>query len=459
MTSAHRVVIIGGGFGGLYTARALRKAPVEVTLIDRRNFHLFQPLLYQVATGALSPANIAAPLRAVLRRQRNCEVLLAEVAGFDLDGHRVLLSDGGSVPFDSLIVATGARHHYFGHPEWEKDAPGLKTVEDATTIRARVLHAFEAAERSTDPEEQRGLLTFVVVGGGPTGVELAGALAEVARYTLRRDFRHIDPRNARILLLEAADRILGTFSPKLSAKAVKALGKLGVSVRIGAKVTEVKRDQVVIQTGPQTETIHAHTTLWAAGVQASRLGKALAEACGAPIDPHGRVKVQPDLSVPGRPDVFVIGDLANYSHQGGKPLPGVAPVAMQEGRYVADLITRRLKGRPPVPFHYKDRGSMATIGRAKAVADLGWVRFNGWLAWATWLFVHLMYIVEFENRLLVLMQWAWNYFTRNRSARLITGPQEPQPMPGNVRQDSTHRPDGAHTMANAVTVARVEEQM
>jgi NADH:ubiquinone reductase (H+-translocating) len=456
--NSHRVVIVGGGFGGLYTAQALRKAPVQVTLLDRRNFHLFQPLLYQVATGALSPANIAGPLRSILRRQKNCQVLLGEVVGFDLDARRVHLKDGASVPYDSLIVASGSRHHYFGHPEWEKTAPGLKTIEDATTIRARVLRAFEAAERSTSPEKQRGLLTFVVVGGGPTGVELAGALADVAFYSLRHDFRLIDPRNARVLLLEAGDRILSTFPPELSAKAVQALHKLGVSVRTGAAVTDVQPEQVTIQSGDRSETIPTHTILWAAGVQASRLGRALAEASGASTDRNGRVLVQPDLSLPGRPEVFVIGDLANYSHQGGKPLPGLAPVAMQEGRYVADLIARRLRGRPPVPFHYKDRGNLATIGRSKAVADLGWVWFSGWLAWVTWLFVHLMYIVEFENRLLVLIQWAWNYVTRNRSARLITGPQEPQPLPGNVREDDVGPRAGPHVMANAVTLASGEDR-
>jgi len=427
MDSRHRVVIIGGGFGGLYAARALGKAPVDVTLIDRRNFHLFQPLLYQVATGALSPANIAAPLRAVLKRHRNTRVLLADATGFDLARREVMLNDG-TLPYDSLIVATGARHHYFGHPEWERFAPGLKTVEDATNMRRRILSAFEAAERSSDPKEQEALLTFVVVGGGPTGVELAGALADVAHHALRNDFRAIRPTRSRILLLEGLDRILTNYPPKLSAKAAASLARLGVTVRTGAAVTDIQDDRVTFRCGNETEVVRTHTVLWGAGVQASPLGKALAEATGAELDRAGRVVVQPDLSLPGRPEVFVIGDLANFPHQTGKPLPGVAPVAMQQGRYVADLIVRRLRGEAvPGPFRYKDRGNMATIGRAAAVADLGWLKLSGFLAWMTWLFIHILFLIEFENRLLVLTQWAWNYFTRNRSARLITGERQPCP--------------------------------
>src|SRR6266851_4953035 len=363
MDSRHRVVIIGGGFGGLYAARALGKAPVDVTLIDRRNFHLFQPLLYQVATGALSPANIAAPLRAVLKRHRNTRVLLADATGFDLAPREVMLNDG-TLPYDSLIVATGARHHYFGHPEWERFAPGLTTVEDATNMRRRILSAFEAAERSSDPKEQEALLTCVVVGGGPTGVELAGALADVAHHALRNDFRAIRPTRSRILLLEGLDRILTNYPPKLSAKAAASLARLGVTVRTGAAVTDIQDDRVTFRCGNETEVVRTHTVLWGAGVQASPLGKALAEATGAELDRAGRVVVQPDLSLPGRPEVFVIGDLANYPHQTGKPLPGVAQAAMQQGRYVAELITRRLRGEPaPPPFRYKDHGSLATIGR------------------------------------------------------------------------------------------------
>jgi NADH dehydrogenase len=427
MDANHRVVIVGGGFGGLYTARSLRTAPVRVTLLDRRNFHLFQPLLYQVAAGGLSPANIAAPLRAVLKRQKNTRVLLARVTGFDVAGRRVLLDDGTDVPYDTLVVAAGATHHYFGHPEWEQFAPGLKTVEDATDMRRRILYAFEAAERTADPAGRQAWLTFVVVGGGPTGVELAGAVAEVAHGTLRGNFRSIDSRTARILLLEAADRILITYPPTLSAKAVKSLARLGVTVRTGAAVTDIGPDHVAVHAGGKDETIVTRTVLWAAGVDASPLARALAEATGAQLDRSGRVVVQPDLTLPGHPEIFVIGDMANYPHQTGKPLPGVAPVAMQQGRHAAGLIQRRLRGESPFSFRYRDRGSLATIGRNAAVADLGWVRLSGHLAWVTWLFVHILFLIEFDNRVLVLFQWAWNYLTRNRSARLITGPERTVP--------------------------------
>jgi NADH:quinone reductase (non-electrogenic) len=420
MDTKHRVVIVGGGFGGLYAARALRAAPVDLTLIDRRNFHLFQPLLYQVATGGLSPANIAAPLRSILRNQKNTRVILDQVVNFDLAGRRVFLPDG-EVPYDTLIVATGARHHYFGHPEWEAVAPGLKAIEDATTMRRHILSAFEAAERSTHPDDARAYLTFVIVGGGPTGVELAGAVGELAHRTLRRDFRRIRSQTSLVLLVEGLDRILTAYPPELSAHAVKSLGKLGVTVRLNTTVSDVQPDRVTLRCGDRSEVVQTHTILWGAGVQASPLGRLLAQATGAALDRSGRVIVQPDLSLPGRPEVFVIGDLANYSHQGGKPLPGVAPVAMQEGKYVADLIQSRLRNEPAPPFHYKDRGSLAVIGAAAAVADLGWIRLSGYLAWQAWLFIHLMYLVQFDNRVLVLFQWAWNYFTRNRSARLITG--------------------------------------
>ena len=420
MASVHRVVIVGGGFGGLFAAQALAKAPLEVTLIDRRNFHLFQPLLYQVATGALSPANIAAPLRSVLRRQKNTRVFLGEVVGFDLEQHLVKLPDE-DIPYDSLIVAAGARHHYFGHPEWEKDAPGLKSIEDATTIRRRVLTAFEEAERCTDEAKRRAWLTFVVVGGGPTGVELAGAIGELAHRTLRHDFRSYLPRSARILLVEGLDRVLTAYTPALSAKAAKSLAKLGVTVRTQTNVVEVTPEQVTLKCGDQTEVVPTHTVLWGAGVQGSPLGRMLATAAGVEVDRAGRVLVERDMSLKGRPEVFVIGDLANYPHQTGKPLPGVAQVAMQQGKYVAGLLERRLRGEAPLPFHYHDRGSMATIGHSAAVADLGWVRFAGFLAWLAWLFIHLISLVEFQNRLLVLTQWGWNYVTRNRAARLITG--------------------------------------
>ena len=415
-----RVVIVGGGFGGLYLARALAKAPVEVTLIDRRNFHLFQPLLYQVATGTLSPANIAAPLRSVLRKQKNTHVVLGEVIDIDVAGRRVLLREG-ELRYDFLSLATGARHHYFGKGHWEQLAPGLKTIEEATEIRRRVLTAFERAERETDPERIRGLLTFIVIGGGPTGVELAGALGEMARNTLVHDFRRINTRSARILLLEAGERILPTFPPRLSAKATKALAELGVTVRCQTMVTDLQPGTVAIKAGNVVETIRVETVLWAAGVQASPLGAGLARSAGASLDRAGRVIVQPDLTIAGHPEIFVIGDLAHCAHQTGKPLPGVAPVAMQQGSYVAHAIEDRLKGRQSSPFHYKDRGSMATIGRAKAVADLGWLTISGLLAWLAWLFIHLLYIVGYHNRLLVLVQWGWSYFTRGRSARLITG--------------------------------------
>ena len=420
MSAKHRVVIVGGGFGGLHAAQAFRKAPVEVTLVDRRNFHLFQPLLYQVATGGLSPANIAAPIREVLSRQRNATVLLGEVLDFDLDRKQVVLRDG-TLDYDSLIVATGARHHYFGHPEWEAVAPGLKTIEDATTIRRKVLTAFEQAERATDPALVQALLTFVVVGGGPTGVELAGAVAELARHTLYRNFRRIDPAKARVLLVEAGDRILSTYVPKLSAKAVRSLEKIGVTVRTDSAVIDVKADRVTLKSGERTEVLPAHTILWGAGVQASPLAAALAKKAGATTDRAGRVQIGPDCTLPGRPEVFVLGDMTNFPHQGGKPLPGVAPVAMQMGSYAAEVIVHRLEGKPPpMPFHYNDRGNMATIGRSSAIAETGRLKLSGFVAWLAWLFIHIVYLVGFQNRILVVSQWAWSFFTRGRTARLIT---------------------------------------
>jgi NADH:ubiquinone reductase (H+-translocating) len=420
MSAKHRVVIVGGGFGGLYAAQALRKAPVEVTLVDRRNFHLFQPLLYQVATGGLSPANIAAPLRGVLARQRNATVLLGEVLDFDLDRKQVVLRDG-VLDYDSLIVATGAKHHYFGHPEWEAFAPGLKTIEDATTIRRKVLTAFEQAERATDPALVQALLTFVVVGGGPTGVELAGAVAELAHHTLYRNFRHINPAKARVVLVEAGDRILSTYVPKLSAKATQSLEQLGVTVRVNSAVIDVKADRVTLESGEHTEVLPAHTILWGAGVQSSPLAGVLAKKSGATIDRAGRIQINPDCTLPGRPEVFVLGDMTCFLHQTGKPLPGVAPVAMQMGGYAAKVITHRLQGKlPPGSFHYRDRGSMATIGKASAIAETGRLKLSGFIAWLVWLFIHIVYLIRFENRVMVLFQWAWNYFTRGKTARLIT---------------------------------------
>jgi NADH dehydrogenase len=416
----HRVVLVGAGFGGLYAAQALRRAPVDLTVIDRRNFHLFQPLLYQVATGGLSPGEIASPVRHVLSRQRNTRVWLAEVRDIDVQGRRVCLDDG-EAPYDTLILATGASHYYFGHDEWEPSAPGLKTIEDAIEIRRRILLAFERAERESDPAERRAWLTFAIVGAGPTGVELAGALGEIANDTLRHDFRAINPADAAILLLEGADRVLPSFPPDLSAKAERALRNLGVHTRTQSTVTDLDSTGVTVRTGDAVERIPAKTVLWAAGVQASELGKIVAERTGAPLDRAGRLVVEPDLTVPGHPEILVIGDLANFSHQTGQPLPGVAPVAMAQGRYVARAIQARLRGQTPPPFHYFDKGTLATIGRNKAVAEFGRLHVSGPIAWFVWLFVHLMYLVEFDNRLIVLIEWIYDYVTRNRGARLITG--------------------------------------
>jgi len=414
----HRVVIVGGGFAGLYAAKRLGKAPLALTLIDQRNFHLFQPLLYQVATGGLSPGEIASPLRVVLRGHRNTEVLLGEVVDFDIANRRVILADGER-PYDDLVIATGASHTYFGHDEWEPLAPGLKTVEDATEIRRRILLAFEEAEREPDPAQRHAWLTFVIVGGGPTGVELAGALGEIANDTLRHDFHHINPAESRILLIEGEDRVLPSFAPDLSHKAERQLIALGVRPRLGARVTAIDAEGVTVEAAGQTEHIATRTVLWAAGVRASSLGRKLAERAGAPLDRAGRVLVEPDLSVTGHPEIHVIGDLASLA-QDGKPLPGLAPVAMQQGRYVADLLVRKLRGQSMRPFRYFDKGALATIGRNRAVAQFGSLHVSGFPAWFLWVFVHLMYLVEFENRLLVFVEWVYNYITRNRGARLIT---------------------------------------
>jgi NADH dehydrogenase len=430
----HRVVIVGGGFGGLHAALSLKRAAVQVTLVDRRNYHLFQPLLYQVATGALSPANIAAPLRAVLRKQPNCDVVLDEVVGFDVANRRVRLRNGG-LDYDTLVVAAGSRSSYFGHDDWEPLAPALKTVEDATGIRRRILLAFEAADRESDPVRRREWLTFVIIGGGPTGVELAGALAEISRHSLKHDFRHVDPAEANIVVVEAAPRILGTFDEVLSAKATKALERIGVTVRTQTLVTGIRADAVVLSTADGIETLPSKTVLWAAGVRATELATTLAQATGCEVDRGGRLIVEPDLSLPGHPEVLVIGDMACCRHAGcvragasvqerhadGKPLPGVAPVAIQQGKYAAMLIRRRLAGKALQPFRYRDYGNLATIGRSAAVAQFGRLKVNGFVAWVLWLFIHLMKLVQFENRVLVFVQWAWNYITFNRAARLITG--------------------------------------
>jgi NADH dehydrogenase len=404
----------------LYVAKSLRRAPVSVTLIDRRNFHLFQPLLYQVATGALSPGEIASPLRVVLRKHHNTEVLLGEVVDLDVENRRVILRDG-EAPYDDLVIATGATHHYFGNDQWEALAPGLKTIENATEIRSRLLFAFERAEREPDAAQRRTWLNFVIVGGGPTGVELAGALGEIANDTLRLDFRHINPSEAQIVLIEGEPRVLPGFPADLSRKAERQLISLGVRPRTSARVTQIDPDGVTVQFAGGEERIATHTVLWAAGVRASRLGKVLAERTGAPLDRAGRVLVEPDLSVPGHPEIHVIGDLASFNHQNGKPLPGVAPVAMQQGSYVANLIQRKQRGEAVKPFRYFNKGNLATVGRNRAVAEFGQVHFAGVIAWFLWVFVHLMYLVEFENRLLVLTEWVYNYITRNRGARLITG--------------------------------------
>jgi NADH dehydrogenase len=426
MPERHHVVIIGGGFGGLSAARRLKHANVDVTLIDRCNYHLFQPLLYQVATGALSPANIAEPLRNILKRQSNTRVLLAEATRIDAPSRRVILSDG-EIAYDTLVVAAGSSHTYFGHEEWEKFAPGLKNIDDATEMRSRILLAFEAAERESDPIKLQQWMTFVIVGGGPTGVELAGALGEIAQDSLRQNFRDIDPGKARIILVEGADRVLPTYPSSLSESARKMLVRLGVTVRTGSVVTDIREHLVTIRQGSATEQIPTRTILWAAGVLGSPLGPLLSRDTGAAADKAGRIVVEPDLTVPGHPEIFVIGDLANFSHQTGKPLPGVAQPAIQQGTYVARAIVRRLQGEKISPFHYSDRGNLATIGRGAAVADLNWLRLSGIPAWLIWIFIHLLYIVEFKNRLLIMLQWAWLYISYDRSARLITG-KSPLPL-------------------------------
>lgn len=413
------VVIVGGGFGGLYAAKALAKQDVRVTLIDRRNHHLFQPLLYQAATAGLSPGNIAAPLRGILRRHPNVTVLMGEMRDLDAKGNAIILEDGSRISYDYLILATGASHSYFGNDQWATYAPGLKTLEDALQIRRKILLAYEEAERATEAVEREALLTFVVVGGGPTGVELAGALAELARLTLPGNFRNIDPASAKILLIEASDRVISSYPPELSAKAVQSLERLGATVMTDTRVTAMDDRGVTVKRGESTKVIPCRTVLWAAGVQASPIGKLVQSQTGAELDRAGRVMVGPDLSVPGFPNLFVIGDLAHYAHGVEHPLPGVAPVAMQQGRYVAEVIGRRWGGTAPSVFHYHDRGSMATIGRAAAVAEIGRTKLSGYPAWLTWLFVHLLYLAEFDNRILVFLQWVWNYFSYRRGVRII----------------------------------------
>ena len=408
---APHVVILGAGFGGLQAALGLKDAPVRVTVVDRHNHHLFQPLLYQVATAALSPADIAYPIRSILRHQRNADVLLAEAVGVDPARRELVLRDG-RLGYDFLILAAGARHAYFGHDEWEAHAPGLKSLEDALEIRRRILLAFEEADRESSPERRRALLTFAIVGGGPTGVELAGAIAEISRHVLVDDFRHIDPRESRILLVEAGPRILPAYTEETSRRAETALRERGVEVRTGSPVTRV--EEAGVRVG--AEAIAAATVIWAAGVAASPIAGAL----GPGLDQNGRVPVEPDLSVPGHPEIFVIGDLA-LLHQGGRPLPGLSPVAMQQGRYVALAIAARLRGGSLPRFHYVDKGSMAVIGRSSAVAEIGGLRLQGFVAWLAWCFVHIFYLIGFRNRFIVMFEWAWAYASYQRGARLITG--------------------------------------
>ena len=417
MSPPPRVVIVGGGFGGLAAARRLSRAPVQVTVVDRQNHHLFQPLLYQVATAGLSPAEIASPIRRILARQNNAEVLLGDVTAVDAEARHLRTADGTTIPFDFLIVAAGATHSYFGRDEWEGPAPGLKTIEDALEIRRRVLLAFEEAEREPDPAIRREWLTFVVIGGGPTGVEMAGALAEVARHTLARDFRHIDPGSARVVLLEAAPRILGAYPEDLSASAARQLETLCVEVYTGSPVTQV--DGGGIEAAGRR--LAARTVVWAAGVQASPLGRGL----GAPLDRAGRVRVAPDLTVPGHSGLFVIGDLASLE-QDGHPVPGVAPAAIQMGNHAAENVLRALRDEPLASFRYRDKGSLATVGRRRGVAMIGRLRLSGAVAWLAWLAIHVFFLIGFRNRFVVLFTWAWAYLTYERSARLIVS-SRPEP--------------------------------
>lgn len=413
MSELPHVVIIGGGFGGLYAARALRTAPVRVTLVDRRNYHLFQPLLYQVATAGLSPADIAAPIRQILRKQDNIEIFLAEVTNICVDERRIEVTDGRTAQYDYLIVAAGSVDQYFGHDDWQRLAPGLKSVDDATDIRRRYLLAFEAAEQEPDPARRAAQLTFVVVGGGATGVEMAGSFAELARHTLVRDFRRIDPTQARVILLEGGARLLPGYPEDLSLRAKEQLEALGVEVRLNSVVTHIGPHEVRVA----EEKIEARTVVWAAGVKASPLGQML----GVPTDRMGRVILEPDLSISGHPEVFVIGDLAHFAHQTGAPLAGVAQVAMQQGKAAADNIRRSIRSAPRREFEYNDKGIMATIGRAAAVAVIRGIKLSGFIAWLAWLFIHIVFLIGFRNRVVVLLEWAWSYVTWQRGARLITG--------------------------------------
>jgi NADH dehydrogenase len=437
-----RILVIGGGFGGLKAAEALARLPVQITVVDRRNHHTFQPLLYQVATAGLSPAEIAAPIREILAKHDNIEVLLGEVSDFDL-ARRTARLNGFELGYDYLVVAAGATHAYFGHDEWEQFAPGLKTIEDALEIRRRMLLAFELAERQAAVTGHHQQLSFVVVGGGPTGVELAGTLAEIARQSLADDFRHIDPKKTKIILLEAGSSLLSAYPDDLRQSAKRQLERLGVEVRLNSAVTDVRPSEIHVG----SDVLHATVVFWAAGVAASPLGRAL----GGPVDRAGRVLVEADLSLPGHPEVFVIGDLASLKQAEGMQLPGVAPVAMQEGRWVARQIAADLAGNPRTPFHYVDKGSLATIGRAAAVAQFGKVHISGFLAWLSWLFIHIFFLIGFRNRIIVMIEWAWSYFTYDRSARLITGESRRIAVPSmeSAEQEATNQNE--HFEANSVT--------
>ena len=419
-TDPHHVVIIGGGFGGLYAAQKLAKAPVTVTLIDKRNFHVFQPLLYQVATGGLSPADISSPLRALLSKNKNTEVLMGEVSAIDPQKQTVQLRYR-EIKYDSLIVATGVTHQYFGN-DWEKKAPGLKTIEDALEIRQRVFIAFESAEKEPDPERRKDWLTFVLVGGGPAGVELAGALAELAHGTLKEDFRNIDTSQAEIVLLQSPQYILPAYPSHLSLKAHEALEQLGVTIKTGVRVTDIKGQLVTYRQGETTNQIRARTVLWTAGMKASAMANTLADCAEAQLDKAGRVLVEQNFNLSKYPNIFVIGDLAHYPDEKGGILPGIAPVAMQEGEYVARFIRNGLQSRPLSPFKYTDWGNLAVIGKHQAVVDMGWLKLFGFLAWFVWVFIHVFYLLEFDNKIIVMIQWAWSYFTDSKGARLITTP-------------------------------------
>ncbi|HET9346129.1 MAG TPA: NAD(P)/FAD-dependent oxidoreductase [Candidatus Limnocylindrales bacterium] len=434
----HRVLVVGGGFGGLYAAKSLSKDPrIDLTIVDRRNFHLFQPLLYQVATGALSPGEIAQPLRSIFRKRRNTTVLLGEAVGLDAGAREVQLSDGGPIGYDTLIVAAGALFSYFGNDEWARHAPGLKSLDDALEIRRRILIAFEAAEREHDAERRKEWMTFVVVGGGPTGVELAGALGEIANDTLRRDFRAIDPSLARIILVEAMDRILPPYPPDRSASAKRQLERLGVEVRTGTKVVHIDEHCVKVAIGDREERWPARTVLWAAGVQVSSFVATVAKATGAEQDRAGRILVEPDLTIPGHPEIFVVGDAAVQPWKEGRPTPGVAQGGIQGGSYASWAIRRRLSGKPVGPFRYSNHGDVAVIGRLAGVTDIPWMgpfgRQGGFFAWALWLLIHITYLIGFANRIVVVTRWGWSFFTHGRGSRLITGEpllppiEEPEP--------------------------------